>query len=129
MHIKKRAFSLIILFTLTLLSFLLSAQAARFQLVVEEFSCDEGKYVIRFGVVNEYTYERNPTVAFKILQGGKPLACQSISLSVAAGSDGSEIHQVIINAPCGEEDVNLNARLFPRVERNKAGPWLSDCPP
>lgn len=96
--------------------------------VVEDFSCGEGKYRIKFGVINRNTYETNPTIAFKILGGSGPLACKQLTLTVPAGSDGSVLQETTLDGPCMKGEATLESRVFDQRDRNRAGPWLSDCP-
>jgi hypothetical protein len=105
-----------------------SARAQNLAVVVEDFSCVEGKYIIKFGVVNRNTYERNPTIAFKIRGGSGALACKELTLTVPAGSDGSVLQEIALDGPCMKGEATLESRVFDQRDRNRAGPWLSDCP-
>jgi hypothetical protein len=96
--------------------------------VLKEFSCDQGKYRIEFGVINKNTYDRHPTVALKVIEGGKPVACARLTLNVPAGSDGSALQEITVDAPCAEGEAKVEAMLFDGRNRDRAGPWLSDCP-
>jgi hypothetical protein len=101
--------------------------AKSLELIVEGFSRVDGGYEIRFSVRNKYTYDRNPIVAFKILDGNIPISCKRISLKVAGGADGSEVHETKIDAPL-REGAMLESRIFERVRRNRVGGWFADCP-
>jgi hypothetical protein len=101
--------------------------AKSLQLIIEDFSRADNGYMIRFSVRNNYTYDRNPIVAFKILDGDTPLACKQIALKVAKGADGSKVHETKIDAP-PREGVILESRIFERVRRNRVGGWFADCP-
>ena len=113
---------------LALLFSLPSARAQNLDVILGDFYCLEEKYVIKFGVVNSYTFQREPTIAFKILDGKQALACKEVTLTVPAGSDGSEIQEIALDGPCTKGEVTLEARVFDQAVRNRVGPWLSDCP-
>jgi hypothetical protein len=96
---------------------------------IKTFVCSEGIYFIRYGVINRYTYDTNPTIAFKIIKDGRPIACKRITLRIPSGSDGSRKHDLFIETLCSEEErVTLESRIFKRDRRNEVGPWLGDCP-
>ena len=101
--------------------------AKSLELIVKDFTRSDQGYVIRFSVKNNYTYDRNPTVAFKILDGDIPIACNQITLKVTKGADGSQVHETRIGGP-PREGVMLESKIFERVRRNRIGDWLSDCP-
>jgi hypothetical protein len=96
--------------------------------VAETFTCDQGKYRIKFGVVNRNTYDRNPTVAFKVLDGGRPVGCKQLTVNVPAGSDGSALQEITVDGVCVKGQATLEARVFDAGNRDRAGAWLSDCP-
>lgn len=95
---------------------------------VKDVFCKDGKYVITFGVVNRNTYERTPTIAFKVLDGDRPVACKKITLTVPAESDGSVPQEIALDGPCIEGEAAAQARIYDQRDQNRAGPWLSDCP-
>ncbi len=95
---------------------------------VKEFVCDEGHYRARCGVINDYTYDSHATIAFKILQDGKTVACKTVETEVTGGADGAEPMEVLFDAACLPGDVQLEYRIYERKQRNRMGPWLSDCP-
>ena len=101
--------------------------AEHLELIIKDFTRSGGRYVIRFSVINKYTYERNPIVALKIMDGARSLACKQISLTVAKGADGSRVHETTIDAPLGEE-VILESKIYERTRRNRLGSWFADCP-
>ena len=104
-------------------------EAGEIDVDIKAFVCSEGIYFIRFSVMNHYTYDCNPTIAFKIIKDGRPIACNRITLRVPAGADGSREHEFFIETICSEQDqVTLESRLFKRDHRNEVGPWLGDCP-
>ncbi len=111
------------------LPFCSAPEAGEMDVDIKAFVCSEGVYFIRFGVINRYTYDPNPTIAFKIIKDGRPIACEKIILHVPPGSDGSREHELYIEKACFEEEgVTLESRIFTRDRRNKVGPWLGDCP-
>ena len=106
-----------------------SVQARTLDLNVQVFVCTDDRYLIRYTVRNNFTYDKHPIIAFKVLKGDEVIACKRVSLTIPAGHDGSEVHEVSLDAPCfQDEKVSLSYRIFPRVVQNKVGPWLSDCP-
>ena len=110
------------------LLFVSSAYGGSLSLNVKEFSCKEDGYSVKFGVINSYTYGRNPTLAFKVVEGEQVLACETITLNVPAGSDGSDLHEVTFNLRCEDKQLNLQYRIFERRAANRVGVWLEDCP-
>jgi hypothetical protein len=112
---------------LAVLLLLSICEAKNLELIVADFSPFDDGYVIRFSVRNNYTYDRNPIVAFKILDGDVPLACKQITLKVVKGADGSRVHETRIDAPL-REGVILESRIFERVRRNRLGIWFAECP-
>jgi hypothetical protein len=117
----------LMLFLFSLVSFP-SAHAQEVKVVLEDFLCLEEKYVIRFGVANSYTLQKDSTIAFKILQGRVPVACTEITLSVPGDSDGSVLREIALDGPCATGELTLESRIFDQSIRNRVGPWLSDCP-
>jgi hypothetical protein len=97
-------------------------------LEVKEFVCDDGHYRAQCGVINGYTYDSHATFAFKILQDGKVIACKTVETEVAGGADGAEPMEVLFDTDCLPGDVQLQYRIYERKQRNRMGPWLSDCP-
>ena len=113
---------------LLLLCFSSIAQGRVLTINVKESKCLEGKYILKFGMINKYTYNRNPILAFKIIQGDKILACKKISLCVPAGADGSDLHEVAFDLECGEEGITYQLMIFERRASGRVNYWLSDCP-
>lgn len=109
-------------------SFLSPALGENLDLDVKDFTCSDGKYGLKFGVINHYTYDRNPTIAFKLVRGEQILGCQTVSLNVPAGADGSELQEVYFHLPCKQEGVTIRFRIFERRDRNRVGVWTADCP-
>lgn len=97
-------------------------------LEVKEFVCDEGHYRAQCGAMNDYTYDSHATIAFKILQEGKVVACKTVEKDIPGGADGAEPMEVVFDTPCQPGDVQLEYRIYERKQRNRMGPWLSDCP-
>ena len=110
------------------LLFLPCARAQDLELVLGDFYCLEGKYIVKFGVVNSYTFQREPTIGLKIIDGDKVVACEEITLSVPPGSDGTVIHEVTFSGPCSGGEFTLESRIVDQTVRNRIGPWLSGCP-
>ena len=111
------------------LPFCPALEAGEMDVDIKAFVCSEGIYFIRFGVINRYTYDTNPTIAFKIIKDGRPIACERITLRVPPGADGSRKHELFIETICSAgERVTLESRIFKRDRRNEVGPWLGDCP-
>ena len=111
-----------------LLSLSSIAQGRVLTIDVKESECLEGKYVLKFGMINKYTYNRHPILAFKIMRGDKILACKKISLFVPAGADGSDLHELTFDLECREEGITYQIMIFERRARGKVNFWLSDCP-
>lgn len=103
-------------------------EARGLSLGVKEFVCDEGHYRAQCGVMNGYTYDSHATIAFKILQDGKLMACKTVDTEVSGGADGSELMEVLFDTPCLSGNVQLEYRIYERKQQNRMGPWLSDCP-
>ncbi|RJR51753.1 MAG: hypothetical protein C4576_03100 [Desulfobacteraceae bacterium] len=96
--------------------------------VLKDFAWADGKYRIKFGIVNKNTYARNPTIAFKIIDDSRPLACKRITLNVPAGSDGSALQEITVDGLSAKGEAKVEAMVFDGRNRDRAGPWLSDCP-
>ncbi len=97
---------------------------------VKKFTCDGSAYKVTFGVANKYTYERNPTIAFRIERGGQIVACAQESIHLPAGADGSELREITIECPCDPQDPDqtLKIRYFMRRDIDRLGYWMSECP-
>ncbi len=114
--------------SLLILSLFSLAHGKELDLYIKEFKCIKGKYIFKFGVINKFTYNRQPTVALKIRERDKILACKKIPVTVPAGSNGSKVHEVKFDIECGEELLAFSAKLFERRVLNRLNFWLSDCP-
>jgi hypothetical protein len=114
--------------SLLILSLFSLAHGRELDLYIKEFKCTKEKYILKFGVINKFTYNRQPTVAFKIRKMDKILACKKIPITVPEGSDGSKVHEVTFDIECGEELLSFSAKLFERSVLNRLNFWLSDCP-
>jgi len=111
------------------LPFCPTLEASEIDLDIKAFVCSEGIYFIRFNVINRYTYDTNPTIAFKIIKDGRPIACKTITVRVPSGSEGSRTYELFIETICSEEErTTLESRIFKRDRLNEVGPWLGDCP-
>lgn len=111
-------------------SILTTAYARDLKLVIKESDCiEDGKVSIRFGVINNRKIKRyNIGVGFKILKEERPVGCKEIKLQVPQGSDGSVIHETIIDAPCDGKSVLLRSMVFHNVKRYKVEQWFAGCP-
>lgn len=114
--------------SLLILSFFSLAHGRELDLYIKEFKCKKEKYILKFGVINKFTYNRKPTVAFKIRKMDKILACKKSPINVPEGSDGSKVYEVTFDIECGEELLSFSAKLFERRVLNRLNFWLSDCP-
>jgi hypothetical protein len=113
---------------LCLILFSSPAEAQFLRLDIKEFWCMDDRYQIKFSVVNKYTYNMQITVAFKLSEKETLLACKKVVLDVPASSDGSDVHNVSIEAPCEGASPVLDAKLFTPDDRNRVGIWLMHCP-
>jgi hypothetical protein len=104
------------------------AEGRGLSLEVKEFVCDDGHYRAQCGVINDYTYDCHATIAFKILQEGKVMACKTVETDLPGGADSAEPMEVLFDTACLPGDVQLEYRIYERKQRNRMGPWLSDCP-
>jgi hypothetical protein len=104
------------------------SQAAELGVVLKDFIYADEAYLLHYGLTNTYTYDWRVTVAFKIMHGGKPIACSRMETTVPAGSDGSKDLQVTIPGPDKGRDVTVESLVFHRSNRNRVGYWLADCP-
>ncbi len=97
---------------------------------VEKFTCEGDHYHVLFGVINKYTYNQDVTIAFKVIRDEAVIGCNSTSMMIPAGSDGSIMHEISINVPCNNDETNtaLKTVLFPRDQKNRVNFWLSECP-
>ena len=111
------------------LPFCTAIEAGEMDIDIKAFVCSEGIYFIRFGVINGYTYDMNPIIAFKIIKDGTPIGCGRVALHTPAGADGSREQELFIETICSErEQVTLESKIFKHEQRNAVGPWLGDCP-
>ena len=127
---KKIVFSFIFLsLTLTLYP---STQAENLglNLTIKEFSRkEEGRFFIRFGLINTRNYDRyNVTVIFKIVSGDKPVGCRELKVTVPANSDGSEYQDIVIDTDGKFEKARLQSMIFQARKRYKIEEKLADCP-
>jgi hypothetical protein len=93
-----------------------------------ELKCEGGTYLLRFAVINRFTFDQQPTVAIKMIDGGRVLACRAVALQVPGGADGSVIQEVPFDLECTEEPLVYEIKIFERRRRNRVNIWLSDCP-
>ncbi|GEM_PF-6644732 len=100
------------------------------EIKVERFTCDGKQYRILYRVSNKYTYDRKPTIAFRVERDGKVVGCVEETVNLPAGAEDSEPREVTIEVPCDPTDTGqvLKVRYFMRRDIDRMGYWLSDCP-
>ena len=103
------------------------ATGSQLDIDIKDFLCRDGKYVVLFGIINKFSYNQKPIVAFRVLKGTKPVACKKISVDAPTGADGSAVHEAIIGV-CSDEDVILESRIFKQRHRDDVAGWFSGCP-
>jgi hypothetical protein len=104
------------------------AEGEYLRLDVKEFVCKDGKYFLQYGVINNYTYDRDLTIVFKVLKNEEVVDCQTVRATIDASADGSENRELVFDAECAEGKVSLKYRIFEPKQRNRVGPWSADCP-
>ncbi|MBN1104918.1 MAG: hypothetical protein JXL84_16000 [Deltaproteobacteria bacterium] len=125
----KKVLFLVNAFFLLGLILLSSPAGAQFlRLDIKEFWCMDGRYHIEFSVVNKYTHDMQVTVAFKLFDEKNLFACKRVLLDVPAGADGSDPHNVSVEAPCRGLNAVLEGKLFDHDDRSRVGIWLMHCP-
>jgi len=97
-------------------------------LEVKKFWCMDSRYHIEFSVINKYTYDIRPTVAFKLFEGNTVFAIKRMILDVPAGSDGSDIRKVTLENPCRGDKAAVVGRVFDPRDINRVGIWLNQVP-
>lgn len=97
---------------------------------VERFTCDGDQYRILYSVSNKYTYNRNPTIAFRVERDGDVVGCARETIYLPSGSQGSELREITIDGPCNPTDTSLvlKVRYFMRRDIDRMGYWMSGCP-
>lgn len=127
MKMRTAALALALLMPLALLC---PAGGAELSIKVHQFICSDGHYLVRYGMINTYTYNPQPIVAFKVMRGDQVLDCKTAAPDVSPGQDGSPAYSVTFDRSCRpDEAVSLQYRVFDRRARNRVGIWLGDCPP
>lgn len=127
---RKIGFFLFI-FMMTINPFLVSSiQAKDIELVVSEYECIEnGKVRILYSLINNRNFDmHNVVLAFKILVDNKPIACRELEVTVPKGTNGSEVHEILIEADCKPRAFKLGYAVFHPVKRYKVDNWFSGCP-
>ena len=112
-------------------AFLIAPSYAKdIELVVKSAEClDDNKVSIQYSVVNYRDFDRhNVSVAFRIMEDEKPIACKEVILSIPKEADGSEIYEAIIDTPCKEKPFNLQSTIFHNVKRYRIENWFKGCP-
>jgi hypothetical protein len=126
MKIRLIPLALTVLVTFVLVA---SIEGAELGIKVQQFVCKDSHYTVTFGVINTYTYNPQPIVAFKVVRKDAVLECKSVSLDAAPGEDGTTVRELKFDLPCTpEETASLQHRVFDRRSRNRVGLWLGDCP-
>lgn len=105
-------------------------QAKDVEMIVKDYEClKDGNVRIRYGLVNNRGFDVNfVTLAFKILIDDKPVACKELKVTIPKGSDGSEIQEIFIEAPCKPKAFKLGYAAFHLIKRYKIDNWFSGCP-
>ena len=103
------------------------------KLIIHDFKCEYGEVYIHYSVINYISYERkNVSVVFKIIRGGRPIACEEQIITIPKNSDGTEMNEAIINIQCEEGSINLESNIFhEEIESSKheeIEKFLSGCP-
>jgi hypothetical protein len=126
---KRSVLFLFISFFISILS-LSPSYAEDIELVVKSAECiDDNKIIIKYSVINYRDFDRNNvSVAFKIMEDGKPIACKEVIMTIPKNSDGTEIHEAIIETTCKERVFGLQATIFHNVKRYKIETWFEGCP-
>lgn len=126
---KKNILFLIIFIFIGIL-YLTPSYAGDMELVVKSAECsDDNKFIIKYGVINHKDFDRNNvSMAFKITEDEKPIACKEIKMTIPKNSDGSEIYEAIIETPCKDKSFGLKANFFHNVSRYKIEEWFEGCP-
>jgi hypothetical protein len=125
---KKIAFLIFVIFSLGG-PFLSAAHSGSIELLVKDFECvEDGKIIIHYSLNNTFNFEYpNVTLGFKILEDEKPVACNESKVTVPTDADGSDILEIVINAPCSGKSYNLKSAIFYYIKRYKIDEWFSDC--
>jgi hypothetical protein len=109
--------------------FLSKAYSGDIQLQVKDFECaEDGKIVVHYSLVNSFGFEYNNVIlGFKVVEDGKPIACNELKVVVPKDADGSQINELTINTPCSEKGYSLESAIFYYIKRYKIDEWFSGC--
>ena len=120
------------IFTILLLSCLLvnSAYGGNPDVILKESQCTEEGVAVKYGLLNPDNYDRpNITVVFKILDGKKTIGCNRINTTIPSRSDGSDIKEILINAPCAGKKTGITYRIYlGGTAKYRIENFESDCP-
>lgn len=120
------------LFVMLLLSFILvnAAYGSNPEVVIKESKCTKEGVVVKYGFVNPAKYDRpNITVVFKILDGDKTIGCSTINTTIPSGADGSDLKELLINAPCAGKKTGITYRIYlGGTAKYRIKNFESDCP-
>ena len=125
---KKNLYILIILLLSCL--FVGTSYGSNPEVAIKESNCTKEGVLVKYGLINQENYDRpNITVIFKILEGGKTIGCKEINTSIPRNSDGSEIEEVLIDAPCAGKKTSITHRIYlGGSAKYTIESYKSDCP-
>ena len=100
------------------------------EVLIKESQCTKEGVLVKYGLVCNAKYDRpNITVVFKILDGGKTIGCSKINTTIPAGADGSDIEEIVINAPCEGKKTGITYRIYlGGTAQYRIENFESDCP-
>jgi hypothetical protein len=125
----KKISLLIIAVPLIIGLFLSNAYSGDIQLQVKDFECvEDGKIAIHYSLNNTFGFDyNNVSLCFKLVEDDKPVACKEIKITIPKGADGSEVKEIILNAPCSNRSLSLKSAVFYKAKRYQIDEWFSDC--
>jgi len=127
----KKNILFLIMFIFIGILFLTPSYAQDIELDIKSAKCldDDDKIVIQYSVINYRDFERsNVSVAFRIMENGKPIACKELIMTIPKSSDGSEILEAVIDTPCKGKSFGLQSTIFHNVKRYRIEKWFEGCP-
>lgn len=100
------------------------------EVVIKESICTKEGVVVKYGLLNPVNYDRpNITVVFKILDGDKTIGCNKINTTIPSNSDGSDIEEILIDAPCAGKKTGITYRIYlGGTSKYRIENFQSDCP-
>ena len=121
-------------FFLTVILFLLTgnfiyAQGTDIELVAKGFSCTAEGVKVSYGVKNGRNFTRpNIRIGFKVLVDGKPIACELVVTSVPANSNGDQITDLMVPAPCEGKSYRVESAIFgSSTKKYRIDNWMAEC--